>query len=64
VLGVKIYVICEEEKKTAQEELVQDMIAILTSFSGKLYGMRSKKRKKLLTIMKEVVSKENENGSK
>lgn len=35
----------ENAKKSVQEELVEDMIALMTSFSGKLYGMRSKKKK-------------------
>ena len=29
-------------EKSVQEELVEDMMSLITSFSGKLYGMRSK----------------------
>lgn len=29
-------------EKTVQEELVEDMMSLIASFSGKLYGMRSK----------------------
>lgn len=32
-----------QEPKSAQQELVDDMLAILASFSAKLYGQRSKK---------------------
>lgn len=31
--------------KSVQEELVEDMMSLIASFSGKLYGMRSKKKK-------------------
>ena len=33
-------------ENTVQEELVEDMMALIASFSGKLYGMRSRKKKK------------------
>ena len=32
-------------EKSVQEELVEDMMSLIASFSGKLYGMRSKKIK-------------------
>ena len=35
-----------DEEKTVQEELVEDMMALIASFSGKLYGIRSKGTKK------------------
>ncbi|MEM3637418.1 MAG: hypothetical protein QXX17_03605 [Conexivisphaerales archaeon] len=38
-----------------QEEQVRDMIAIITSFSAKLYGMRSHKIKRLLQSIKELM---------
>ena len=53
--GVKIYVIGEEVEKNMEEELVKDMLSIVTSFSGKLYGIRSKKRKKILKEIRETV---------
>jgi len=33
----------EEVDKSANEELVEDMMSLIASFSGKLYGLRSKK---------------------
>jgi len=58
--GVKIEVVYGEEPKGAYQELVEDLIAIVTSFACKLYGMRSHKVKKL----KETVEKElKEDGS-
>lgn len=46
--GVEIHVMSgEETDKSTQEELVEDMMALLAGFSGKLYGMRSKSKKKI-----------------
>lgn len=45
--GVSIVVMKDtDEEKTVQEELVEDMMALIASFSGKLYGIRSKGTKK------------------
>ena len=45
--GVRIIVIRDEaHEKAVQEELVEDMMALIASFSGKLYGLRSGKNKK------------------
>ena len=54
--GVTIHVLDkEEETKTVQEELADDLISIITSFSGKLYGLRSKKHKELQKTAKESI---------
>ena len=34
------------EERSVQKELVEDMMSLIASFSGKLYGMRSRKGKK------------------
>jgi putative resolvase len=44
--GVTIHCLEENEQKSVQDEMVDDLIAIITSFSGKLHGMRSGKKKK------------------
>lgn len=56
--GVKIHVVDgEDDKKSLQEELVDDLISIVTSFSGKLYGLRSHtKARALVKAVKEHVS--------
>ncbi len=41
--GVTVTVIEHETIKSAQQELVADLIKLVASFSGKLYGMRSSK---------------------
>lgn len=36
----------ENQDKTVQEELVEDMMSLIASFSGKLYGLRSRRNRK------------------
>ena len=46
--GTKIIVISEEiQEKSIQEELAEDIISIIHSFGGKLYGMRNNIKEKL-----------------
>jgi putative resolvase len=54
--GTEIVVVNSREAISPQEELVQDMIAIIMSFSAKLYGLRSHKTRKLLQSVREVTS--------
>ena len=42
---VQIVVKDKKEEKDVKEELVDDMMSLIASFSGKLYGMRSKNKK-------------------
>jgi predicted site-specific integrase-resolvase len=54
--GVKIHVVNgEEDKKTVYEELVEDLLSIVTSFSGKLYGIRSRKKDEVTSKIREVI---------
>lgn len=54
--GVTIHILdTEETTKSVQEELADDLISIITSFSGKLYGLRSKKHKELQKTAKETI---------
>ncbi|MFE1745789.1 IS607 family transposase [Coleofasciculus sp. H7-2] len=62
-----VFAMCEEfetevvivnkshEEMTFEQELVQDMIELITVFSARLYGSRSKKNKKLLDGMTQAV---------
>ncbi len=52
--GTEIVVINREEK-TPQEELVEDLITIISHFAGKLYGMRSRKYKKVVEGAKKLI---------
>jgi predicted site-specific integrase-resolvase len=45
--GVSITVVKDEDKeKSVEEELVEDMMSLIASFSGKLYGLRSGKNRR------------------
>ncbi|NMF67354.1 IS607 family transposase [Brasilonema octagenarum] len=63
-----VFAMCEEfetevviinksnEEVPFEQELVQDMIELITVFSARLYGSRSKKNKKLIDGMTQVVN--------
>jgi putative resolvase len=53
--GTAIEVINSEEK-TPQEELVEDLITIVSHFAGKLYGMRSHKYKEVVEGVRKLIS--------
>jgi putative resolvase len=45
--GVKVIYSGQAKDESAESELVRDMLAIVTSFAGRLYGQRSAKTKRL-----------------
>ena len=61
---VKIEVVNFTEDKTYEQELVEDMLSIITVFSSRLYGPRSHKIKKLRDefnkILKEIDKDDNQ----
>jgi putative resolvase len=53
---VKLHILDDEiSNKTMHEELVDDLLSIVTSFSGKLYGSRSGKNKVLKDKVKVAI---------
>ncbi|MGW2935540.1 recombinase family protein [Streptomyces sp. NPDC001156] len=46
----------EELDETGDGDLVRDMLAIVTSFSGRLYGSRSAKARALTRVVKSTVA--------
>lgn len=44
------------ESKTPEQELTDDLLALIASFSGRLYGMRSHKQKELLQCAQAVLA--------
>ncbi|RLG80548.1 MAG: IS607 family transposase [Thermoprotei archaeon] len=60
--GVRIEVIYGEEPRDAYQELIGDLLAIVTSFAGKLYGMRSHKKKRLVQGFKKLLEEVERNG--
>ena len=53
--GVRIEAIFGEEPKDMRQELVEDLIAIVTSFAGRLYGMRSHKKRKVVEALEQAL---------
>ena len=52
--GTEIVVI-NKRAKTLQEELIEDLITIISHFAGKLYGMRSHKYKNVSIILQKFI---------
>ncbi len=53
--GTTLEVLDPKAKDTPESELANDLIAIITSFSARLYGLRSHKTKRLLYEARKVV---------
>ena len=53
--GVEVIVAFHEEPKDYYQELVEDLIAIVTSFAGRIYGKRSRKYKKVVEAVEQAV---------
>ncbi len=55
--GVRLTIVEPEEEKTPEQELTQDLLTLIASFSGRLYGLRSHKQKELLQCAEAVINK-------
>jgi len=53
--GVRVEVVFGEEPKDVHQELVEDLVEIVTSFAGKIYGMRSYRKKKLVERFRKLL---------
>jgi len=51
---IEIVIIHKGEQPTFEEELAKDVLEIITVFSARLYGSRSKKNKELMATMKKA----------
>lgn len=51
--GVEILILDNTEKEL-ERELMEDFIALITSFSGKIYGKRSHKNKQLIQVLENT----------
>jgi putative resolvase len=54
--GVTLTVLCPDEDKTPELEVTEDLLAIIASFAGRLYGLRSRKKAALLACAKQVLA--------
>ena len=52
---VEVVIVNKGEDTTFEEDLVSDVLEIITVFSARLYGSRSHKNKKLLDGVKKAV---------
>ena len=57
---VELIALQEKENKELQEELIDDMMSLLASFSGKLYRIRGNQKKKMREIIESVPDLEDE----
>ena len=55
---VEVVIINQGDQPTFEEELASDVLEIITVFSARLYGSRSRKNKKLIDKLKSVVEPE------
>lgn len=58
--GVTLTILEPDEGQTPEQELTQDLLALIASFSGRLYGMRSRKQKNLVDCAKQVLAEPEE----
>ena len=54
--GVEVVIINKTESASFEDDLVQDVLEIITVFSARLYGARSHKNQKLLEALQEVAT--------
>jgi putative resolvase len=54
--GTEVVMINAKEESTFEDDLVQDVLEIITVFSARLYGARSRKNKKLLDALSEAAN--------
>jgi putative resolvase len=54
IQGIEIVIIHKGDQPSFEEELAQDVLEIITVFSARLYGSRSKKHKQLMEDLKDV----------
>jgi len=53
---VEIEVVNGDVHRDSRQELVEDLISLVSSFAGRLYGMRSKKREEVISCVRKAVS--------
>jgi len=53
--GIEVVILNQGECMSFEEDLAKDVLEIITVFSARLYGSRSRKNQKLLNEMKKAV---------
>jgi putative resolvase len=58
--GVTLTVLSPVDEKTPEQELTEDLLAIIASLAGRLYGLRSRKKAALMECAKQVFAEPEE----
>jgi excisionase family DNA binding protein len=53
--GVRVEAVLGEEPKDARQELVEDLVEVVNSLAGRLYGLRSRRKKELVEGFKKLL---------
>lgn len=56
--GIEIVIIHRGEQPAFEQELAQDVLEIITVFSARLYGARSRKNKQILDCLEDVTQRQ------
>ena len=58
--GVTLTVLHSDEEQTPEQELTDDLLALITTFAGRMYGVRSRKQQALVACAKQVLAAQEE----
>jgi putative resolvase len=58
--GVTLTVLHPDDEKAPEQELTDDLLALIASFAGRLYGLRSRKQKALLSSARQVLAEQDD----
>jgi len=53
--GVRVEAVLGEEPKETRQELVEDLVEVVSSLAGKLYGLRSRRKRELVEGFKKLL---------
>jgi excisionase family DNA binding protein len=53
--GVRVEAVLGDEPRESRQELVEDLMEVVNSLAGKLYGVKSRRRKELVEGFKELL---------
>ena len=54
--GTEVVIINSSEDSSFEDDLVQDVLEIITVFSARLYGARSRKNKKMVEVLRDAAN--------
>jgi putative resolvase len=57
---VTLTVLHPDDEQTPEQELTEDLLALIASFAGRMSGLRSRKQKALLACAKQVLTAQEE----